>query len=76
MIAAIKAWWRRQTKDPFTVVVDRSPFRTSAFPREELYHVTGLGNAKRLAERWVCDHPHGCARVVPGHVTHEDGKLK
>ena len=68
MFEKLKAWWYRRYKEPFTVAVDRSPFWAHHNQREELFHVIGRAEARRIAHAWVDKHQHGAARLIPGHV--------
>lgn len=63
----IRAWWRRQFHDPYTVACDLSPFWAPHNEREQLSHVKGLWRARALANRWVGAHYWGQARILEGH---------
>lgn len=67
MLNKLKAWWYRRYKEPFTLACDRSMFADPCTDREELFHVIGLAEARALGRKWVAEHPHGQARLIPGH---------
>lgn len=64
----MKQWFYNMFYTPYTVCVDRGPFRTPLNDQEQLFHVWGLRKARRVAKDWVRVHTNGQARIILGHV--------
>jgi len=67
----LRRWYFGRYREEFTIACDRSPFWSPINEREELFHATGRAKARRIAKRWVREHPYGQARVLFGHVEWE-----
>lgn len=69
----MKAWLWKLFKQPFSIVCDNSPFRSSWGFHERVFQRKGLLRARRCARRWVAGHSFGQARVYSEILEDERG---
>jgi len=61
IVHGTKSWWDLQDERVYTVIYDGS-----IFSDEHFMEVVGWRTAKRFANNWVYEHPHGKASIMEG----------